>query len=362
MLNTNLPLLILIFFLQIFFNLFIIYIWNSPHLKKFHGVYQAEQKIHDGFIPRFGGLVKIIILICIFASDILPFSWSFILPNILLAVIPLLLVTFLEDVYNNIHPLARLFFIFLSSILIFIFSNFDLPIIDLPIVSSILNNHSWLLVLLLIISMVAMVNAFNFIDGANGLLLFNFICIFSCLKLMAIGVNDYDWIDLLNILITLCLVQLLFNFPKAFIFSGDLGAYSFGLLISVFVIIFFGKHSDFLTWQAIFILFYPVCELLFTMSRRYLKKQNPFQADRLHLHQQIFTFLQNSFGSNLFGNYFTTIILFPLWGFPFFWIYIYGPHLDIFQVLCGFGFNLALYLTYYFCFIKLNAFKSKNIY
>jgi len=47
-------LLLLVFFIQIALNIVIIYFWRSASLKKFHNVYQAEQKIHDGFIPRFG--------------------------------------------------------------------------------------------------------------------------------------------------------------------------------------------------------------------------------------------------------------------------------------------------------------------
>ena len=350
--NIN-TLLIFIISFQLILNISFIFIWKLPFLRKYHSVYSAEQKIHNGFVPRLGGLTLILTLGIVHIFSILPAIWKFTFPNLFLSLFPLIFITFLEDTYNNILPQARLFFIFVSSILVFIFMSFKLPVIDIPMISNLFIDHPWLLIIFLIIAMVGMVNAFNFIDGVNGLLLFNFISIFYCLKLMAIEVNDFEWVGLLNILIILSLTQLTFNFPKAFIFAGDLGAYSFGMMISVLVIIFFGQYPEFLTWQASLILFYPSCELLFTIIRRFLSKKNPFNADRLHLHQLIFDTLENWSGKILLSNYLSTILLLPIWGLPLFWIYTFGPHLNLLYTLLGLGLNFILYITYYFYFTKV---------
>lgn len=350
--NTS---LILVFFVQVVLNAFVIFMWKLPFLGKYHNIYKAEQKLHNGFIPRFGGLI---LIVSVGLDYLLSNKSTMLIVNftqIFLALSPLILVTLLEDTYNNILPQARLFFIFLSSALVFVLMDIQLPLIELPVVSNLLVDHPWLLIIFLVVAMVAIVNAFNFIDGVNGLLLLNFFIIFYCLKLMAFWVSDYGWINTLNLLIALCVIQLFFNFPKAFIFTGDLGAYSFGLIISVLVIIFFGQYPEFLTWQAILILFYPSFELSFTMCRRFFDKKNPFKADRLHIHQLIFDVLKYWSGNNIFSNYFTTILLIPVFSFPLFWIYTCGPNLNLSYTLFGFVINTILYLTYYFSFFKLKA-------
>ena len=350
--------LLIAILLQILLNSFFIYVWQNSVLKKFHEVYQSEQKIHDGFIPRFGGLAMLVALFAI--NYFLPTSWmTNLLSIIFLCLSPLFFVTFLEDTYNNIQPLARLIFILSSSFLIFIFSDFDLPVVDIPVFSDLFNQHAWLFVLILIIAVSAMVNAFNFIDGLNGLLLFNFISIFLCLLLMSNDVGSQEWLKLLTILITISFIQLIFNFPKAFIFSGDLGAYSFGFIISILIVVFFGQFPNFLSWQAILILFYPICEFLFTFIRRLWARKNLFRADRLHLHQLLFSFLETKLSNKLSANALATILLAPLWGFPLFWIYLHGIQLSLLDNVSGILLSITLYLIYYFFCLKINHHRNE---
>jgi len=341
------PIFLSILFIQALVNIFIIKLWNSPQLARFHGVYQAEQKIHEGFIPRFGGMAMLLSLFLVDYFGVLSQFNSPYLGHILVCLLPLIFVTFLEDVYNNILPQARLFFIFVSSIWILISGDFVLPVIDLPLVSGFFIDFPWVLVLLLTIAMAAMVNAFNLVDGANGLLMFTFISILGCLSLMAEFVSDTYFIQLFQILILICVCQILFNFPRARMFAGDLGAYSFGYIVAILLIIFFGRYPEFLTWQAILILFYPAFELLFTIIRRMKDDKSPLQADRLHLHQLIFTILENRMSNSVGANALTTILLFPIWGCAFLWILMNGAQLDLKMTCLGLFINTFLYLIYY---------------
>jgi UDP-N-acetylmuramyl pentapeptide phosphotransferase/UDP-N-acetylglucosamine-1-phosphate transferase len=341
------PTITIILVAQVSINMLIIYLWNSAQLVKFHGVYKAEQKIHEGFIPRFGGLSMILSLFLFNYFNRLSNNDPNILNHIFICLIPLIVVTFLEDVYNNILPLARLFFIFLSTFLVLSTGNFSLPMIDLPIIATFLFNYPWVLILLLTIAMAGMVNAFNLVDGANGLLLMSFISILGCLLIMANLMNDEIYTTILFQLLLICFIQFPFNFPKARIFAGDLGAYSFGFIIGVIVISFFGKHPEFLTWQAILILFYPAFELIFTVIRRVKQNNNPLQADRLHLHQLLFQFLYNLTEKHNLSNALTSLILVPLWGFAFMWLMIYGAQLDLMLTSLGLFINMVIYIVYY---------------
>lgn len=342
-----------ILFVQVIVNIFIIKLWNSPQLARFHGVYQAEQKIHEGFVPRFGGLAMLFSLFLVDYFEVLSQFNSPYLGQILVCLLPLIFVTFLEDIYNNILPLARLFFIFTSSLLILISGDFLLPVIDLPLVSQFFIDFPWVMVLLLTIAMAAMVNAFNLVDGANGLLMFTFTSILGCLVLMAEFVSDVYFVHLFQLLILICFCQILFNFPRARMFAGDLGAYSFGYIVAILLIIFFGRYPNFLTWQAILILFYPAFEILFTVTRRIKDDKNPLQADRLHLHQLIFIILEKRLSNSVRANALTTILLFPILGFAYLWILINGPQLDLKMTCLGLFTNGVLYLIYYQVAINL---------
>ena len=130
-------------------------------------------------------------------------------------------------------------------------------------------------------------------------------------------------------------------------FAGDLGAYAFGYIVAILLIIFFGRYPEFLTWQAILILFYPAFELLFTVIRRMKDDKSPLQADRLHLHQLIFTILENRLSKSVRANALTTVLLFPVWGGAFLWIVINGPQLDLKMTCLGLFTNGVLYLIYY---------------
>lgn len=347
------PILMTLFFAQVVLNLYIINVWNNEALKKFHGVYQAEQKIHEGFVPRFGGFVMLVVFFMMYFFELFTDDWQLLISHLLMSLTLLILVTFLEDVYNNILPLARLFFIFLSAILALSLGDFQLPYIDLPWAAQLLVDHQWVWIILLTIAVAAMVNAFNLIDGANGLLLGTLFSIFLCLQLMAGVVDDTGWQHLTNLLTLLCIIQLLFNFPQARMFCGDLGAYAFGFITAILIIIFFGQYPEFLTLQAILILFYPAWELLFTICRRFISNKSPFEADRAHLHQLIFTVLQSHNFNNLWSNAMSTIILAPLWASALIWLSIHGAQLSFVETFLGLGLQIILYLFYYFGFYKL---------
>jgi UDP-GlcNAc:undecaprenyl-phosphate GlcNAc-1-phosphate transferase len=196
------------------------------------------------------------------------------------------------------------------------------------------------------------VNAFNFIDGANGLLLLTFISILTSLRLMVYIPEEHYFKNIIDVLISICLIQLIFNYPIAKIFAGDLGAYSFGFIIACLVISIFGIYPQYLTWQAIMVLFYPILEIIFTMTRRLLNNKSPFEADRYHLHQLIFTYFCKYFKTYL-SNSLTTATLIPIFIFSPIWIYLNNVNLDLYSIILGLFLNLLMYLTYYIFFSRL---------
>ena len=70
------PLLFTILFTQVALNIFIINLWNNQELKRFHGIYQGEQKIHEGFVPRFGGFVMLLVFFMMYFFEFFSDDWQ----------------------------------------------------------------------------------------------------------------------------------------------------------------------------------------------------------------------------------------------------------------------------------------------
>ncbi|HFA51397.1 MAG TPA: undecaprenyl/decaprenyl-phosphate alpha-N-acetylglucosaminyl 1-phosphate transferase [Bacteroidetes bacterium] len=153
--------------------------------------------------------------------------------------------------------------------------------IELPIVIS------YLLTTLLI---GAIVNAYNFIDGINGLagglaaissLAFAFLFHFSGLEnlaVMALALSGSIF------------GFLYFNFRQAKIFMGDNGSTFIGVMLSFFAISFFQNHAlngGPIEWQPALvpaILIVPMFDMLKVIGGRMMKGASPFKGDRKHVH------------------------------------------------------------------------------
>lgn len=85
------------------------------------------------------------------------------------------------------------------------------------------------------------------------------------------------------ILAAACLGFLLLNWHPAKIFLGEGGSLFLGFMLGVLSIISGGKIAI-----ALLIMGLPVLDVVWTIFRRLLNRQSPFQADRHHLHFRLF--------------------------------------------------------------------------
>ena len=139
----------------------------------------------------------------------------------------------------------------------------------------------WLLSIVFVL-MIGWVNAFNFMDGINGItVLYALIAIVSFAMLPT---NEYS----LPLLITMgisCFVFGLFNVrKKAKTFAGDVGSISMALFLGYLMI-----KTVMETGQFGFILFFSVygIDAVITIISRLRKKENIFEAHRSHLYQYL---------------------------------------------------------------------------
>ncbi|MFN6991841.1 MAG: MraY family glycosyltransferase, partial [Fervidobacterium sp.] len=128
---------------------------------------------------------------------------------------------------------------------------------------NILSENEFLWKVLSFLLFIIIVNAFNLIDGVNGLLL-GISLIYSVLSL------DFKLTGILLILLTLNFNELLF--------MGDSGAFLIAYLLLKKRVL----SSDFIETSVFF--GYPLYEIASSFLRRLVFRQNPFKPDRFHLH------------------------------------------------------------------------------
>ena len=305
-------------------NGFIAYLWH----KKFYRnlglkTYQAVQRIHLNETPRLGGLIFILSLASFVAFSNTNESIQ-LLKIILICLIPIIVIGIKEDLFHNVEPAIRLLALLFVGWLFRAQFTGALPVLtDIPFIGKLLLLQGGISIFY-ILSMTAVANGMNLIDGVNGLCGAVALSILGALLFLSYKTSDVIMLSTIFSVILILIPFLIFNYPYGKIFLGDLGAYSFGLIISMLTIILFGRHPEISPWGAVLILIYPVTEVVFSFLRRMLKGVPIYHADTSHLHLKLFHFFRPQPNYKKLSNALVTPTLSGLWLFPFLaitWVY-----------------------------------------
>lgn len=168
-------------------------------------------------------------------------------------------------------------------------------------------NNELAQIVITIFVIVLTINAFNFIDGLDGLAagvaVIGGSAFFIYSYILTRTINAYDYSNLATLLTALligaCLGFLPFNFHPARIFMGEVGAQLIGLLMAtaaVAVTADLGALEGFrfrnvpaympiLLPLAVMLL--PLLDLFMAVLRRTARRSSPFSADRGHIHHKL---------------------------------------------------------------------------
>jgi UDP-GlcNAc:undecaprenyl-phosphate/decaprenyl-phosphate GlcNAc-1-phosphate transferase len=156
----------------------------------------------------------------------------------------------------------------------------------------------------LLLAIGLLINATNYIDGIDGLLLTFFL---SCLVFYIFLIDDIETINLLKFFVMASFLNLILNLlpsnNKFKVFSGDTGSLFIGFFISFMTIELYSSfniHPAILIWP----LWYPVYDFLFVSINRIINKKSIFKPDNSHLHHTI--------SNKFYENRILPIILFLL--------------------------------------------------
>jgi UDP-N-acetylmuramyl pentapeptide phosphotransferase/UDP-N-acetylglucosamine-1-phosphate transferase len=233
-----------------------------------------ERSLHDIPTPRGGGIA---IVFSWYIGISFLFFEGIIERNLYLALLSgafLAIVSLIDDI-RGLKPIIRLVVQFISAMLAFYALGGLRPLV-MPEISF---NYNFIVYPVAIIGMVWFINLFNFMDGVDGFASTEAIIICSVL-LMVSG-------NLINLLLISCVFGfLIWNWPKAKIFMGDVGSTQLGFVLVVLGIYF---HNIFkfsiLNWIMLSSPFWFDATL--TLYRRWRNGEKLSEAHRKHVYQRI---------------------------------------------------------------------------
>lgn len=245
--------------------------------------YPNGRKLHKEPIPRIGGIGFLIpiIISTIILTDIFE-KWTLFTIAIMLIIIEGLL-----DDFINLHFSQKLLFEFFCASFIFL-SGYEVKTIGFDIIL-----HPAIALIITIIGFVGVINAFNMLDGLDGELSIISIIIFSTFAYFFYITSNKEMFELSICIIFALLGFLIFNFPNAKAFMGDVGALSLGFLAASFSVFLTQSGSSHIPpIVPVIILSIPIFDTLWTMIKRVIDKYPIFYSDKRHIHH----ILYNRFG------------------------------------------------------------------
>lgn len=244
-----------------------------------------QRSSHNESIIRGGGMI--FVLAFVIWSVINGFPYPYLLVGVLMAAV----ISFIDDVKST-SSLTRFSIHFISiGLLLFQLGLFQFTLWILP----------------LFVVLIGIINAFNFMDGINGIT-----GLYSLAIFIPFWFIEHDDVlkGFIGVSVLSLLVFLFFNARnRAKCFAGDIGSISIALLL-MFVIL--NKIFETGNYIYIFVLLLYGIDSIFTIVQRLIIRENIFKAHRKHLYQ----YLVNEFKMPhllISGGYSGLQLLFNIW-------------------------------------------------
>lgn len=248
------------------------------------------QKFHTIAVPRIGGIaifLGIFLALCVRYFESAEVGLFGLL--LVMCSLPAFLSGLTEDLTKKVGVKVRLLATMVSAGLAGYFLNAWLGSVQILGIDNLMMAYPFVAVAITCFAVGGVANAFNIIDGYNGLSSMVAVIILSGIAYVAFQVNDYPIMIAALAMIGALLGFLVFNYPRGAIFLGDGGAYFVGFWIAELSVLLTARHPEVSKWFPLLLCLYPIFETVFTIYRRVvLQKAHPGMPDALHLHQLIY--------------------------------------------------------------------------
>jgi len=275
------------FMMAVSFVLTLLFIWLIiKYALKFNLVdIPNSRSTHKRTTPRGAGIgiFLALFIVVFFAKSTLFFEY-------ILTFIAIMFVFFMGiwDDRHNVKPKTKFVLIIFSSILIYID---NIQIQSLGSYFGFDVSLGYFALPFTILAVVSFTNAFNLIDGLDGLSGGIGLIVMTSLASIGYQYND-EFILVISLLSIASLVAFLFfNWSPASIFMGDSGSLTMGFIISLLSI----KSLEYIHPITIFyITALPILDTVIVFVRRIRSGHSPFEADKSHIHHILLDFFKNN--------------------------------------------------------------------
>jgi UDP-N-acetylmuramyl pentapeptide phosphotransferase/UDP-N-acetylglucosamine-1-phosphate transferase len=258
--------------------------------KTWHGSLSLDstygiQKFHVTPTPRIGG-VPIVLALLLVLVNCSPEIKELLAP-ILLAGIPAFWFGIVEDLTKQVGVIQRLLATMASGLVAWWITDYSLSRLDIWGIDFMMQ-FTIISVLVTSFSIAGVANAINIIDGFNGLSTFTCTVAFTGLALIAYQVGDHN-LALVALIFGVCVWGFFWiNWPLGKMFLGDGGSYFVGFALSWVSVILIERNSSVSAFSALLICILPITEVLLSIYRRRVRKQQVGKADRMHFHSILY--------------------------------------------------------------------------
>lgn len=253
--------------------------------------FPGERKVHEGIIPRFGGVAIFASFVFAIAGYYLcfhPSVWAALSGDRVLVFAAAGNLVFAVGVYDDLRGTNAWvkFSVQLVAAFLVIWNGDVISIVTNPAGGHI--NLGILAVPVTILWLVGVTNAFNLIDGADGVAAGIGVIVAGTMAFVGVYNGHYESATIAAILCGALLGFLRYNFHPAKIFLGDSGALFMGFCLATLAI----KTSQVSTTTVSFLtpvvaLGIPIMDTSLSFFRRVRAGKNPFQADCDHIHHRL---------------------------------------------------------------------------
>src|SRR5262249_11325321 len=248
------------------------------------------RKKHSGPVPRVGGIAIAASYLITFAiAFILPFSYTFILRNAFPSILKLALVAsvvFLTGVLDDVLALRayqKLAGIGAAAVLAY-WAGIRVDVHLFPLASS----WPWASFATTVIWLVGCTNAFNLIDGMDGLAAG--VGLFATVTMLLAALSQGNLpLAMATMPLAGCLLGFLrYNFNPATVFLGDSGSLLIGFLLGCYGALWSEKSVTLAAMTVpLLAVSIPLVEVALSMARRFVRNRPIFEGDRGHMHHKL---------------------------------------------------------------------------
>jgi UDP-GlcNAc:undecaprenyl-phosphate GlcNAc-1-phosphate transferase len=252
-----------------------------------------ERHLHSRPLPRFGGVAIFLSFLLTFAIA-LPAGWHHLAVSFGLSFQTLLTILlpgcliFALGIYDDIHSVSPYTKVAVQAVASAMLFAGGLRILDVPVLFG-THHLPWFLGLpLTVLWVLAITNAFNLIDGLDGLAAGS--ALFSTMVVFAVAlVSGSSLVSLMALVLAGSILGFLrFNFSPATIFLGDCGSLFIGFMLSALALQGAQKAPTIIAVAIPVVSFgLPILETALSIVRRYLGGRPVFTADREHIHHKL---------------------------------------------------------------------------